>query len=139
MCTFITDLMTFVLLPFAVSAYASIVVSRIYQFYDSKKDAWETIISMEHALNAKSPTLQHPWASARLNSPAQRMQYFGHLKAYRELTSIIKDMEEELQKAENKHKAGDTSSIISRDDWEKRIVGIRYDILPIFQPWPKKF
>ena len=63
----------YLVLPFLLSAYTSVVVSRLYQFYDSKKDAWETIISMEDKLHLKSGTLTHPWANARLKRPTQRL------------------------------------------------------------------
>jgi len=93
----------FLVLPFPLSAYASVVVSRLYRFYDSKRDAWETIISMEDKLSrVDCPTLSHPWASACLNHPTQQLRYAGLLQADQAVDAIHTAIEQSLQGAQKK-------------------------------------
>jgi hypothetical protein len=139
MCEILQFIGTYVVLPFAVSAYAAVVISRVYQFYDAKKDAWETIITMEHELVRPAKTLDHPWASARLNSPTQRMRYFGHSAAAKEVDCIAKDIEAKLTKASADLGSGIAKVQIPRGEWETRIVALHYNWWAIFQPWRIKF
>jgi hypothetical protein len=130
----------FLVLPFSLSAYASVVVSRLYRFYDSKRDAWETIISMEDKLSrVDCPTLSHPWASACLNHPTQQLRYAGLLRADQAVDAIHTAIEQSLQGAQKKVAAGETNVEIPRSEWEKRIVSIRPSLCAIFQPWPLAF
>lgn len=140
MCEIFHSLLSYLVLPFAVSAYASVIVSRVYQFYDAKKDAWEIIITMEHEIDSRqAATLKHPWANARLNSATQRIRYFGHKKAASQIDAIARDIKDELLKADADLSSGATSARIPRGDWERRIVSLRFDMWAIFQPWPVKF
>jgi hypothetical protein len=139
MCETFQWLFGYLVLPFAVSAYASVIVSRAYQFYDAKKDAWEIIITMEHELECGAGTLKHPRANARLNSATQRIRYFGHLAAASQIDEIARDIEEKLKKAETELSGGVVKVQIPRDAWERRIVALRYNWLSIFKPWPVRF
>jgi hypothetical protein len=97
----------FLVLPFSLSAYASVVVSRLYRFYDSKRDAWETIISMEDKLSrVDCPTPSHPWASACLNHPTQQLRYAGHLQAAQAVDAIHTAIEQSLQGAQKQGRCG---------------------------------
>jgi hypothetical protein len=129
----------YLLLPFLLSAYAGVVVSRLYQFYDSKKDAWEAIISMEDKLHLNSGTLTHPWANARLNSPTQRLRYFGHRSAFCEVDAIAASIGNALKDAQRKLTAGVAEVAIPRTEWEQRIVAVSPSWFAIFKPWPIRF
>ena len=129
----------YLILPFVLSAYASVVVLRLYQFYDSKKDAWETIISMEDKLHLNSGTVTHPWANARLNSPTQRLRYFGHRSAFCEVEAIAASIGKALEDAQRKLTAGAAEVIIPRAEWEQRIVAVSPSWFVIFKPWPTRF
>lgn len=132
-------LLSYLVLPFAVSAYASVIVSRVFQFYDAKKDAWEIIITMEHEFVQGAATLRHPWANARLNSASQRIRYLNHTAAASQVDAIACEIKEKLQKAETEFLSGATLARIPRAEWERRIVALRYNWRAIFQPWPIKF
>jgi hypothetical protein len=129
----------YLLLPFLLLAYASVVVSQLYQFYDPKKDEWETIISMKDKLNLNSGTLTHPRANARLNSPTQRLRYFGHCSAFREVDAIAASIGKALEDAQRKLTAGVAEVAIPRTEWEQRIVAVSPSWLAIFKPWPIGF
>jgi hypothetical protein len=129
----------FLVLPFLVSAYAGVIVSRIYQFYDAKKDAWEIIISMEHKFSRNCHNLKHPWASARLNIPTQRIRYFGHAKAAEEIDEISTEIKNQLESAEKEFTTESLEFEIPRSTWEQRIVSIKLNWIAIFKPWPTKF
>ena len=133
------NLWLFVALPFLLSFYASLIVSRSFQFYNYRRLAWEIVSSIEHELTVGSRAFHHPWASAQLNFPTQHLRRFGHRKAAAELDAIAKEIESVLKNAQQIIEAGTFPVTVPRDQWSDRLIAIRPSRWAIVRPWPIRF
>jgi len=133
------NLWLFVALPFLLSFYASLIVSRSFQFHTYRRLAWEIVSSIEHELTVGSRAFQHPWASAQLNFPTQHLRRFGHRKAAAELDAIAKEIESALENAQQRIEAGTSAVTVPRDQWGDRVIAMRPSRWAIIGPWPIRF